>query len=129
MLFGRAFEQALAALFRKEDATAVLYREWAGFRNQALHYSRGDTWDRMLRQGIQLLERFCQEDRIRIFQPQRNLQIKVTRQLSQTNDFVAYVDAIGRVDGTRCLIEWKTSSARYPEQPVGLLPNWSVTPG
>ncbi len=33
----------------------------------------------------------------------------------------AYIDAIGSVDGNRCLIEWKTSSSRYSEEPDGLL--------
>jgi PD-(D/E)XK nuclease superfamily len=41
--------------------------------------------------------------------------------ISGTNDFVAYVDAIGELDGTRCLLEWKTSSIRYPDEPDGLL--------
>jgi hypothetical protein len=75
----------------------------------------------MLEQGIMLLIRFCQDDRVRIRQPRRNLQIKVSKQLSPLNDFVSYVDAIGELDGTRCLLEWKTSSSRYPEQPDGLL--------
>jgi len=33
----------------------------------------------------------------------------------------AYVDAIGRLDGTPCLLEWKTTSSRYPEEPKGLV--------
>lgn len=86
-----------------------------------LRYSERDSWDLMLQQGIQLLERFCQEDRVRIRQPRRNLQIKFERPLSQGNDFVAYVDAIGKLDGRGCLLEWKTTSSRYPEQPEGLL--------
>ncbi len=53
--------------------------------------------------------------------PKANLQIKFTKAVSDTNDFVAYVDAIGMLDGTKCLLEWKTTSARYPEQPEGLL--------
>ena len=61
MLFGRAFEQALSAYFLREDAAGVLFREWSRCQNQGLHYSKADTWDRMLQQGIQLLERFCQE--------------------------------------------------------------------
>ena len=69
----------------------------------------------MLQQGVQLLDRFAQEDRIRIRQPRRNLQIKFTKSVSPTNDFVAYVDAIGMLDGTKCLLEWKTTSSRYPE--------------
>jgi hypothetical protein len=86
-------------------------------QDQRLHYSKGDTWDRMLQQGIQLLDRFCQDDRIRIRQPRRNLQIKFTRSVSKNNDFVAYVDAIGKLDRERCLIEWKTTSSRYSEEP------------
>jgi hypothetical protein len=120
MLFGRAFEKALSAYFLREDA-AALFREWSACQNQGLRFSNGDSWDRMLQQGIMLLDRFCQDDRIRIRQPRRNLQIKFTRPFSETNDFVAYIDAIGKVDGTRCLIEWKTTSSRYPEEPDGLL--------
>jgi hypothetical protein len=71
----------------------------------------------MLQQGIQLLDRFCQDDRIRIRQPRRNLQIKFTRPISGRNDFVAYIDAIGKLDGKRHLLEWKTTSSRYPEEP------------
>jgi CRISPR/Cas system-associated exonuclease Cas4 (RecB family) len=121
MLFGRAFEQALSAYFLEEDAAVVLFREWSRSKDHGLHYSKGDTWDRMLQQGIQLLDRFCQDDRIRIRQPRRELQIKFMRPVSGTNDFVAYVDAIGKVDGERCLIEWKTTSSRYSEEPDGLL--------
>lgn len=121
MLFGRAFEQALAAYFRKEDAAVTFYREWATHKNQPLHYSERDSWDSMLQQGIQLLERFCQEDRVRIHHPRKNLQIKFVRPLPDGNEFIAYVDAIGKLDGIGCLLEWKTTSSRYPEQPEGIL--------
>ena len=121
MLFGRAFEQALGAYFRREDPGAVLFAEWSACQNQGLHYSNGDSWDRMLRQGIMLLTRFCQDDRLQVPQPRRNLQIKFNRPLTGKNDFVAYIDAIGKLDGKRCLLEWKTSSSRYPEEPEGLL--------
>ena len=121
MLFGRAFEQALGAYFRREDPGAVLFSEWSACQSQGLHYSNGDSWDRMLRQGIMLLTRFCQDDRVQVPQPRRNLQIKFTRPIAGKNDFVAYIDAIGKLDGKRCLLEWKTSSSRYPEEPEGLL--------
>jgi hypothetical protein len=121
MLFGRAFEQALGAYFLHEDSAAALFREWSACQKLSLQYSNGDTWDRMLQQGIQLLDRFCQDARIRIRHPRRNLQIKFARPVFGKSDFVAYVDAIGKLDGTRCLIEWKTTSSRYPEEPDGLL--------
>src|SRR5205809_7278097 len=122
MLFGRAFERALAAFFLRQDAAAALFAEWKVYQDQKLGYSHGDSWDRMLEQGIRLLERFCQEDRVRIRQPRRNLQIKFVRPLSGQNDFVAYVDASGRLDDRDCLLEWKTTSARYQKEPDGLLP-------
>jgi hypothetical protein len=75
----------------------------------------------MLQQGIQLLERFAQEDRVRIRQPHQNLQVEFTRRLTGSNDFVAYVDALGTLDSGSCLLEWKTTSSRYPEKPDGLL--------
>ena len=121
MLFGRAFERALDAFFRREDPGVVFFAEWSACQNQDLHYSNRDSWDRMLRQGLMLLTRFCQDDRVRVCQPRQNLQIKVTRPVGEKNDFVSYIDAIGELDGTRCLLEWKTSSGRYPEEPQGLL--------
>jgi hypothetical protein len=64
----------------------------------------------MLEQGIMLLTRFCQDDRVRICQPRRNLEVKFKRPIGK-NEFVAYIDGIGKLDGTRCLLEWKTSSS------------------
>src|SRR6266851_10373316 len=79
MMFGRAFEQAVAAYFQRQDAAAVLYREWSTYRDSGLHYSDRDSWDRMLRSGVQVLDRFAQDDRVQINQPRRNLQIKLTK--------------------------------------------------
>ncbi len=121
MLFGRAFEQALGAYFRQEDPSEALFKEWSRYKNTNLDYHHNDSWDRMLHQGIKLLELFAQQDRVDIRHPKRNLQIKVSRPLSRTSLFVAYVDAFGYVDGRRCVIDWKTTSSRYPDQPEGLL--------
>ena len=120
MLFGRCFEQALAALFRREDPAAVLFEQWAPCKQMNLVYSGHDTWDRMLEQGIQLLERFVQDGRVEVPQPRSNQQVQFTRNLGRDNQFVAYIDAIGKLDGTACVLEWKTTSARYTEEPKGI---------
>jgi hypothetical protein len=62
-----------------------------------------------------------QDDRVRIRNPRKNLQIKTFRTLAGGSEFVAYLDAIGEVDGVQCLIDWKTTTSRYPEGPAGLL--------
>ena len=120
LCFGRAFEKALAAFFEHQDAGAVLFKEWGAYRDVPLEYSHGDDWDRLLRQGVALLEQFARDNRIRVRKPKRNTQKKILRKLSRGNDFIAYVDAVGDLDGTRRLLEWKTTSARYPEEPQGL---------
>jgi hypothetical protein len=120
MLFGRAFELALGAYFRREDPGEAFFREWAICKGQALQFSSRDNWDRMLEQAIMLLTRFCQENRVEVPQPRRNMQVKFTRRIGR-NEFVAYVDAVGKLDGKPCLLEWKTSSCRYTEEPAGML--------
>ncbi len=45
----------------------------------------------------------------------------MVRTLRGGNDFVAYLDALGELDGKQCLIDWKTTTSRYPEEPEGLL--------
>jgi hypothetical protein len=121
LLFGRCFEQALAAYFRREDSAAALFTEWVKYQQAQLEYSHGDSWEHMFREGVQLLERLAQDDRIEIHQPGRNMQIKLVRSLPNGNDFVAYIDAIGELDDHRCILEWKTTTSRYPEEPNGLL--------
>ena len=120
MLFGRAFEQAVAALFRREDPTNMLFEQWGLCRDIGLTYAGNDNWDRMLQQGIQLLERFAQDGRVRIPQPRHHQQIQFRKPVASCNDFVAYIDAIGELDGNKCVLEWKTTSARYPDEPVGI---------
>jgi hypothetical protein len=68
--------------------------------------------DRLVHQGIHLLERFAQDHRIRIHEPTKNLQLKVLPRLPSGSYFLAYVDAIGELDGTRCIIDWKPTTAR-----------------
>jgi len=121
LLFGRAFETALAALFRREDASAVLFEQWSPYQNLPLDFSRGDSWQGMYEQGSKLLELFVQQDRVQVPYPARNLQVRVSKRLSPHTEFVGYIDAYGVVDGRRCLIDWKTTGARYPGEPASLL--------
>jgi hypothetical protein len=121
MIFGRCFEKALAAYFRREDSPAELFKEWGTYRDAPFEYAKSDSWDRMAHQGVHLLQTLAQEDRIRIRHPRKNLQLKLMRSLSNGNEFVAYIDAIGALDGTRRLIDWKTTTSRYAEEPEGLL--------
>jgi hypothetical protein len=121
MVFGRCFEKALGALFRQGDPGATLSQDWGVFRDASLDYKKGESWDSLIHQGVQLLKRFVQENRVHIRTAEYNLQVKMNRTLSGGHEFVAYLDAIGELDGQRCIIDWKTTASRYPEDPDGLL--------
>jgi PD-(D/E)XK nuclease superfamily len=121
MIFGRSFETGLSAYFAREDSTAAFFQERRKFQDASLAYAKNDSWDRLYHQGIHLLERFGQDDRVRIQRPKQNLQVKLTRALPCGGDFVSYIDAVGEVDGTKCIIDWKTTTSRYSDQPDGLL--------
>src|SRR6202163_4962459 len=99
MAFGRCFENALGAYFREEDCSAALFKEWEAYRDAPFEYKKGETWDRLVHQGVHLLQRFAQDDRVKIHQPEQDLQVKMTRSLPDGNEFVAYLDAFGELDG------------------------------
>jgi PD-(D/E)XK nuclease superfamily len=121
MVFGRCFEKALAALFQQEDCVATLFQEWGAFRDASLEYKKGESWDRLVHQGVRLLEQFARDNRVRIEAPGQDLQIKLLRALPGGHEFVAFLDAIGLLDGQPCVIDWKTTSSRYAGEPEGLL--------
>ena len=121
MAFGRCFENALGAYFREEDPSAALFNEWEAYRDTPFEFKKGETWDRFVHQGGHLLQRFAQDGRVRIHNPRKDLQVKFLQRLTGGNEFVAYLDAIGEIDGVRCLIDWKTTTSRYPDGPEGLL--------
>jgi hypothetical protein len=47
MVFGRSFEKALGAFFRREDPGAALFTEWGAYRDAELEYKKGETWNRL----------------------------------------------------------------------------------
>ena len=125
MLFGRSFEKAIAGYFQGEDCVMTLFKEWSVYQDSGLDYGKSDSWDKMLHQGTQLLHLFVQENRVRVSRPLQDLQMKIMRSLPNANEFIAYVDAIGEIDGHPYLIDWKTTSSRYADEPEGL---WALDP-
>jgi len=69
------------------------------------------------RQGIGLLEQFARDNRIRIRQPHRQHAEETHSPLTNGNELWPISIAIGLLDGAKRLLEWKTTRARYPEQP------------
>ena len=70
-----------------------------------LEYKKGESWDRVIHQGVHLLQKFVQDDRVRVHHPESNLQVKLAQKLPNDNEFVAYIDALGELDGHPYLIE------------------------
>ena len=72
MIFGRCFENALVGpISLGKTGTAAFFQEWRKQQNASLAYAKNDSWDRLYHQGIHMLERFGQDDRVRIHRPNR----------------------------------------------------------
>src|ERR1700689_4198700 len=74
MAFGRCFERALAAYFSGEDCTVALFKEWEAFRDTPFEYKKGESWDRLIHQGVHLLEKFVRDHRVWVPCPEENPQ-------------------------------------------------------
>jgi putative RecB family exonuclease len=116
LVFGRVFQMAVEAQFLVEDSVRFFTEHWGRVKGVQLEYANGDSWERMLEQGQQLLAQFREDQRVQIEDGRTDFQVKIRRPLPLSErHFLAYIDAIGWVDGTHCLIEWKTSTQCYPE--------------
>ena len=115
LAFGRVFQMAVEAQFLVDDSVRFFAKHWAEVKGLKLEYSNGDSWEKMLEQGQQLLGRFREDQRVQIEDGRTDFQVKIRRPLPMSQrHFLAYIDALGWVDGISCLIEWKTSTQAYP---------------
>lgn len=69
---------------------------------------------------MHLLERFPQENRVRIPNPRRDLQPKIARQRPNGNEFLPYIDATSERDSTGCLTDWKNNDKPLSRRPCGI---------
>jgi hypothetical protein len=116
LVFGRVFQSAVEAQFLVPDSVQFFTQCWSGVKDMPLEYGNGDSWEKMLEQGQALLEQFRQDQRVLIDDGRTAFQVKFRRPLPLSQKhFLAYVDAVGYVDGHHCLIEWKTTTQSYPE--------------
>ena len=119
MAFGRCFERALAAYFSGQDCRLSYSRNGELSGILRLNTRRENPGIGCVHQGVHLLETIRSGRSRQIHRPEQDLQVKMTRSLPGGNEFVAYLDAVGELDGTKCLIDWKTTTSRYPEEPGG----------
>jgi len=116
LIFGRVFQKAVEAHFLGVEPVEFFTFQWSNFKTAPLEYGNGDNWERMLEQGGELLRRFRSDQRVRIEDPRRDLEVRLHRLLGTNGrDFMGYIDALGWVDDIQCVIEWKTSTTSYPE--------------
>jgi hypothetical protein len=116
LVFGKVFQSAVESQFLVADSVKFFTEHWAGVRDLPLQYPNGDSWEKMLEQGQLLLDQFRRDTRVLINNGETDFQVKFRRPLPMSQKhFLAYVDAVGYVDGRACLIEWKTTTQSYPE--------------
>ena len=122
LVFGRLFQSAVESQFLVADSVRFFSEKWGMVKEVPLEYSNGDSWELMLEQGQRLLALFRRQQRVQIEDGRTDFQVKIRRRLPMSDrHFLAYIDALGWVDGVHSLIEWKTSTQAYPESLPRLL--------
>ena len=106
------------SLLPGEDSRRVLFKEWGAY-HEASGVFQGRRLGADVRQGIQLLERLAQDNRIRIRQPQSESAEEARSVASERQRLRGLPRCHRDLDGTKALLEWKTTTARYPEEPEG----------
>ena len=120
--FGRVFEHALEVQFWGASAADAFRLGWEQQRLAGLEYSAGDSWEKCLADGLQLLEMFQSDARIQIASPVQDLQVKRERRVGARDQFVGFLDAVGLLDGDGpTILDWKTTTAAYPSAPDGII--------
>jgi hypothetical protein len=64
---------------------------------------------------VTLLERFAQDGKVEIADPETDLQVPLHKFLG-AHEVHGFADAIGSFKGAPALIDWKTTSARYADE-------------
>ncbi len=75
LIFGRLFQTAVEAQFLVADSVRFFRERWAAVKEMPLEYGNGDSWEKMLEQGQQLLERFRQDQRVLIDDGRTDFQV------------------------------------------------------
>ena len=109
-LSAAALRAALAAYARGEDCGAALSREWEAYlRDAPFEYKKGRHLGPPGAPGRPLAPEGLSKMTASAFPILRTVsRSKITAILPGGAEFVAYLDAIGEIDGMRCLIDWKT---------------------
>jgi hypothetical protein len=124
MIFGRCFEKALEGYFCGEDCGVALYREWGTYRDTAFECKKGETWDHVLQRstrGFNFSSASSRAIECTSLTPKRIFRSKWYGGCLMGTNFFPTSTPPGELDALRCLMDWKTTTSRYPEEPTGLL--------
>lgn len=122
VVFGRVFEQALGTHFSGSSSAEAFRQLWAEQQDRELEYATGDSWEKYLEDGLALLEQFRTDARVDVENPARNLALKCQRRIGGRDHYIAYLDAIGSLDGIApTILDWKTTTSAYPSAPDGIV--------
>lgn len=119
LVFGQILHQALAHFFQTEGDPVGFFRaSWEGAKEVKLGYGQRDSWERLRDTGDLLLEKFMREELPRledIEAVERPFELDIT---GLELPFVGVIDLLGKLDGRRTVVDFKTSASRYEDHEV-----------
>jgi CRISPR/Cas system-associated exonuclease Cas4 (RecB family) len=112
LVFGQIVHQALAeVLGKKGDPLKCFQDSWGMLKEVRLGFSQRDSWDKLKASGEGLLGKFVSEELPKLSEVaaiERPFTLAIT---SLDLPFVGIIDLVGRVDGKRTVVDWKTAGS------------------
>lgn len=116
MAFGQVVHGALAALFQNhDDPVQVFLDAWKEVKEAGLSYAQRESWGSLNDTGEKLLQKFLDEElpKIeRIHAVEESFRLDVT---SLDVPVVGIIDLVADIEGTRTVVDFKTSGSSYAE--------------
>lgn len=121
LVFGQIVHQALAALFQKTgDPVKCFGESWGMLKAVPLDFNQKSSWEKLKASGEGLLTKFVSEEFPRLSEVtavERAFTLSIT---SLDLPFIGIIDLVGKLDGKRTVVDWKTAASAFDEHEAAM---------
>jgi RecB family exonuclease len=121
LVFGALVHQALAELLgKKSDPVKYFTDAWGMLKSINIGFNQRESWEKLKASGEALLAKFAKEELPKLSEitaVERPFKIAIT---SLDLPFVGIIDLVGKVNGKRTVVDWKTAGSAYEEHEAAM---------
>ena len=121
LVFGTVMHVAIADLFRTgEDPVEHFRRDWQTLKDVQLRYKHRESWEAFNAKGVQLLQKFVDEEAPKIRQVLGVEQKFDLRATMLDSPFIGSIDLVAEMNDRTTVIDFKTAGSDYDDHEAAL---------